>query len=383
MRPGRQLGWRCGGVCLSIAVGVVTFSGPRVSLAAHNALRAVPAILPLVPMPSLPAGQRLSYLSMYDRLLILEQRGGEFSERAVMVSQERLAALTREAYRACSDPSTPERTWRAATEELAHYLVAPVENDLTSGEPVSIALDRTLDPAPFAALPLGSGEPFGERFAIRLLAGGVAQHGNALDSPRRMLAVGISIAGDADKLLPLPDAVAEAEDAAGHFAESELLLNRDARAESILRDLPRAAGFHFAGHARQTIGGTALVTGGSEIRAADIAHLDLSSCRLAVLSACFTSSWAGPLLEAGAGGVLATRWNLDSSAARLYAREFYDALSAGADPSAAARAGVCALRRTPGFEHPYYWAAYQFYSRAAPAIPRRQDVRLLAGGGEL
>ncbi len=314
-----------------------------------------------MPLPPVPAWQRLSYLSMPDRLLILEQRGGESSERIVIAPQERLEALTRQAYRLCSDPSAPERAWRAATAELARYLIAPVENDLASGQTVSISLDRTLENAPLAALPLSSGEPFGEKFAIRLLAGGAARGRDPLNAPRRMLAVGISIAAN-DGLLPLPDAVAEAEDAAGHFAEPELLLNRDARAESILRDLPRAGGFHFAGHARRTIDGTALVTGNSALSAADIARLDLRACRLAVLSACFTASWARPLLDAGAGGVLATRWDLDSTAARLYTRDFYDAISAGADPAAAARAALSTLRRNPEFEHPYYWAAYQFYS---------------------
>lgn len=387
MRGRLQLGLGSSGLVLAAAVVAMAFSEPATSWAKRQTHPRVSSILQLIPQNPRLEAQSLSYIALPDRLLVLLRSEGEFSQRTVQVSRERLLAAVRAAYRLCANPESPERAWQAATRELARYMVEPVEDELTSSEPVMISLDSVIESAPLAALPLRSGEPFGERFAVRLAPNDIRPRVQAaiLDSDsepaRKLLAVGISIAAGENGMLPLPDAAAEAEEAAAHFVDSEVLINRNASLDRVLADISRAGVFHFAGHARRTAEGTALVIGDQQLHASELAHRDLTGCRLAVLSACATASWAPVLIGSGAGGVLATRWELDSTAARLYTRAFYDGLSAGEDPAAAARAALAELRRTPGFEHPYYWAAYQFFAGAA--IPRRQDTNLLAGGGKL
>lgn len=356
----------------SVVAGMAVSGAPNTSAGPWRIRPAfiLPSLLPA--RPHTPA-QSVAYTLLPDRLLILSEGRGRAVERTVLVGRARLAMLARKLYLLCSDPSSPEREWRLAARELAGYLIAPIEDDLEPNVPLSVDLDDALSAVPLTVLPARSGQPFGEKFAVRLVAGTPVVRPAPLTTAGPMLAVGVSaVSAGEETLLPLPDAVAEARDAAAHFADARLLLNRDATVQQIERDLTQAAAFHFAGHARQTAGGAALVSGAQDITASELAHMDLSRCQLAVISTCSAEppQWGGKphrlglasaLLEAGAAGVLATRWQLDSAAARLYTQAFYDRLASGAEASKAAQAAAFDIRRTPGFEHPFYWAAFQYF----------------------
>ena len=75
-------------------------------------------------------------------------------------------------------------------------------------------------------------------------------------------------------------------------------------------------------------------SGAAPFVAEEVASMHLRQCKLAVLSACATAAGngeglAGAFLRAGAHQVVAVRWVVDSSAARLYMETLYRALLAG------------------------------------------------------
>lgn len=100
--------------------------------------------------------------------------------------------------------------------------------------------------------------------------------------------------------------------------------------------------------------------------------MDWSRCRLAVLSACLTATgelqgYVNPdslvraFLAAGARGVLAASWAIDSRATHLFFENFYRHLLAGRPAAFALQHAATDLRRRTEFAHPYYWAPFQLY----------------------
>lgn len=113
----------------------------------------------------------------------------------------------------------------------------------------------------------------------------------------------------------------------------------------------------------------------------DIADLRLAS-RLAVLNACDLAagpsamrqgslSFAAALANAGVAEVIAASWQTSDAASRVWVPAFYRALDAQRTHTSAdaLRAAQQALRRTPHFRHPWYWASLAHYRalRVPPA----------------
>ena len=105
------------------------------------------------------------------------------------------------------------------------------------------------------------------------------------------------------------------------------------------------------------------------ITAEEIAAMDLSSCRLAVLSACESylglsqrghglASLQAAFHSAGARTVLTARWEVDDRAASMFMQAFYRALWKGgmSAPDALAKAKFEVKR--DGYQEPKFWAAW-------------------------
>jgi CHAT domain-containing protein len=119
-----------------------------------------------------------------------------------------------------------------------------------------------------------------------------------------------------------------------------------------------------------------LARGGADdgkLTAAEMFGLPLDRSRLVVLSACETGraeatrsndilGMVRALLYAGAGRLVLSYWEVDSSAAALWMQTFYEAAQAKPLP-AAARAALIRVKGTPGYSHPYYWAAFMMVGR--------------------
>jgi CHAT domain-containing protein len=69
--------------------------------------------------------------------------------------------------------------------------------------------------------------------------------------------------------------------------------------------------------------------------------------------------WA--FLAAGCPTVLATLWRLPDAAAPVWSEQFYTRYRAGEPALIAMRAACLAVRRTPQFQHPRYWGAWQCF----------------------
>jgi CHAT domain-containing protein len=105
------------------------------------------------------------------------------------------------------------------------------------------------------------------------------------------------------------------------------------------------------------------------LHAAEIADLDLAA-DLVVLSACETAlgkeirgegvvGLTRSFMAAGAERVLVSLWRVEDRATAELMRRFYQALLAeGASPAAALRQAQMALRETPAWSAPYFWAGF-------------------------
>ena len=63
-------------------------------------------------------------------------------------------------------------------------------------------------------------------------------------------------------------------------------------------------------------------------------------------------------LLAGAAAVVASLWRVDERSTLLLMESFYRELAAGANPAAALKAAQIALRATPPYTDPFYWAPF-------------------------
>jgi len=112
-----------------------------------------------------------------------------------------------------------------------------------------------------------------------------------------------------------------------------------------------------------------------------ITRLHLDRARLAVLSACQTGQLdvrrgeehvglVQAMMTAGARTVVASLWSVDDASTRVLFEEFYAALGEGQSPAEALARAASRVRQHPGWEHPYYWAAFQAVGLAQTPAPR-------------
>src|SRR5581483_6115111 len=176
----------------------------------------------------------------------------------------------------------------------------------------------------------------------------------------------------------LPALAHESHELASKVSGSAFIVAKDTAPVDIVRAMASAPLAHFAGHGWSNRGDGALVLGADEsgrtrfLTATEMASQPWNSCRLAVLSACLTAAAneRGPvdpqslvraLLAAGAQRVVAARWSIDSESTRRFMGAFYDSLFKGSAPAVALQQASTAVRAEKGWEHPYYWAAFDLF----------------------
>ena len=101
---------------------------------------------------------------------------------------------------------------------------------------------------------------------------------------------------------------------------------------------------------------------------AEIAQMNLSGLDLVVLSACETA--LGKIKPEGVYGIqrafklagvksiMMSLWKVDDYATQILMTSFYRNYLNGMSMREALHTSQKALRETPGFENPYYWAAF-------------------------
>lgn len=191
------------------------------------------------------------------------------------------------------------------------------------------------------------------------------QVADAHGSEQRALCVAVKRYQDFLRLRPLPFSHVEAGEVA-RMTGAEVLLDREASASRIVREVSEFTQVHFACHA--TTSGdplaVALQLGGSGVASRDelpvrriIAEMDLSRTRLITLAACESGvvehlhsadeyvGLPGALLQAGAVAVISSLFVVHDLASCLFWRAFYDfCWTRWIVPAAALRAAQVWLR---------------------------------------
>jgi len=281
-------------------------------------------------------------------------------------------------YSLCSDPHSPMEKVSAAGSRLYEWLVAPVEEELPKDREIRIEPDGFLGLVPWAALRMPDGSYWGSKHIVAitpgLFSGAIATSENR---PIRNVTIAIpnSLRLNGQNYLQPINADEEAAELANLYPGTKELRSSAATVANIVKELPRADVFEFAGHAvTREHGGELVVQGanGAEmVSGAKLATLHLRKTSLVVLSACSTGSGSDvdrdpnglvrTLLNVGARSVLATRWDVDSGATAKGMEQFYRSFKAGSTKSQALQAAREELRTEGEFAHPYYWAGIELF----------------------
>jgi CHAT domain-containing protein/tetratricopeptide (TPR) repeat protein len=234
-----------------------------------------------------------------------------------------------------------------SAKDLYSILIEPVENLLNVDDEVVIIPDKMLNWLPFGALI----SPKDRRYLVEARAFQVAHSctafvmGSAMASTKHTVSESILSVGDPafdhrsePGLLDLASAKVEAEAVARMYDAHQTLIDHEATRERLLKLLPKADVFHFAGHyvvdqrSPQQSGlllaprhsETGLTTDlEARLCGADIYNMKLARTRLAVLSGCRTGveqalagegaiGAARAFLKAGVPLVVASLWLVDS-----------------------------------------------------------------------
>jgi CHAT domain-containing protein len=288
--------------------------------------------------------------------------------------------------RECADPRSPSGALKRDGRQLYEWLIAPVAGRLRAGRALVIEPDGPIGAIPLQALVDSSGTYLGEQFPI-VVSRGLEQyqersHLKPLSRESNALILANPRLGSdlAKAFPPLEDASREARELATLFRRARLLSGEQSTIEALQSTRPGAEVFHFAGHTISSAGEAGLLlapsresdSGGRLLKSSNLLGQDWSHCLLAVLSSCSTGAgerngFVNPesliraFLNAGAGRVVASRWNVDTAATAGFMRRFYESVLSGAPPSSALREAAEALRKDPATAHPYYWAAFQLF----------------------
>jgi CHAT domain-containing protein len=329
----------------------------------------------------------LSYALLPQRVIawVYDNRGIRWRELSADPGE--VVHLSHEFAAQCSDPHSDINALRANGRRLYDQLMAPFESYLDPNRTLMIEADSDLAVIPFQALLKPSGSYVGldsivvssPGFGFSLLL----RRDHLISSKLKALVVAAPATQNVS-YPPLPDATQEGRDVSSYFGTSVLLTGYAATSRAVLFNLGHSGVFHFAGHAISSPEGIGLVLAGGEPESglADtlltpeaVSTAPVGTLRLVVLSACSTGlagvdgmgdtqNIAAAFLRARVPHVVASRWNVDSSATARFMAVFYQQLLLGSDVPEALRKASAQMAGRSATMHPYYWAAFTAFGRA-------------------
>jgi tetratricopeptide (TPR) repeat protein/CHAT domain-containing protein len=284
--------------------------------------------------------------------------------------------------------------WRKAALGVARLLPPDVMTLLASATRVVVAPDDVLWRVPFEALPIGDGY-LGDRAQVSYMgSAAAAAQATGIDAAPVTTALGIAAPELASAtterlqqtapgwlLRSAEAAVKEAASALDGYGEDGITLTGAAATEAAFRaKAPAASALHMGAPFR--INGASplfspLLLSGDPASASDeddgaleareVMNLSLRA-RVAVLSdgaatsmrdgaaAADVLQWAW--LAAGVPAVVVARWTSDPAASHALLAELHRRLREGSDPAAALHAARGAMRASPEWSAPFYWAGW-------------------------
>lgn len=278
--------------------------------------------------------------------------------------------------RLCSDKNSSAEKVNEAGSRLYQQLLQPVEHELVSSRNLAIEADGFLSRIPWPALVAGNGQYLAERYMTistpgLFFADGRRRRASVTEKP--VVAYTGASEFEGKTYPPLPHAKAEADYVAQALSGAIYLREEQVTEEELMRRLPKASLFHFAGHGvSREHGGELLLAGKETFSAPAVRHLDLRGMDLVVLSACSTAETdldiarspnglVQAFLSAGAREVVASRWDVDSKASLEFIKRFYQSRQGtGRASSAMSSARRWMMKQTPT-AHPYYWSSFAIF----------------------
>jgi CHAT domain-containing protein/Tfp pilus assembly protein PilF len=279
----------------------------------------------------------------------------------------------------------PLRSSNALPAQLFQSLVEPALPWIAPGSAVVIVPDGALHGLNFETLVVNTPTP---HYWIRDVTLSIAPSLNILTSgegyrnpaDRSLLLIGDpKPAGDYARLSSGSD---EMDQVGSHFDKRETtkLSGADAFPDAYRASRPeRFSTVHFASHAeaneRSPLDSAIILSPtpeGFRLYAREIVRVPLTA-RLVTLSACRsagarTLSGEGPVgfawafFQAGAENVVASLWDVNDRSTADLMKSFYAAVDSGQSYAGALRQAKLNMLET-GYRKPYYWAAFQLYSR--------------------
>ncbi|MCC6858104.1 MAG: CHAT domain-containing protein [Bryobacterales bacterium] len=269
---------------------------------------------------------------------------------------------------------------------LYEWLLKPARPLIPNGAPVVVVPDGRLNELNFETLVVDGPS---RRYWLEEAAVSIAPSPGALailpkaHPARSLLLIGAPAPAD-PAYPPLPHSADEVERIAKAFpgAESAVYSGPAASPQVFQRAQPgRFALVHFAAHAAANAESpldSAIILssrdGEYKLYAKDVAEVPIRA-ELVTLSACRSAgsrtysgegllglTWA--FLTAGAENVIAGLWDVDDAAAAALMSRLYEGLAAGQPPSRSLRAAKLELLHSRRFRRPYYWGAFQLFTRA-------------------
>ncbi|HEY0429506.1 MAG TPA: CHAT domain-containing protein [Pyrinomonadaceae bacterium] len=270
-----------------------------------------------------------------------------------------------------------------SSKELYAALVEPILPALDSTREICLLPDKALHQLPFAALESAGGKFLLEDLRIFYAPSAsvfvlASEKAKELEKVKdeRLLSVG-NPAFDKDQnagLAALPAAAEEARQIAELYSNAALFSGAEATKTNFLSHLENAEVVHFAGHyvAAETTRFSKLLFADGDLRLFEIAATRLPKAKLIVLSACRTGiekfyrgegaiGVARAFLAVGAPVVVASRWQIDSEAAKDLMIAFHrNRREKNLSVTEALRAAQIEMLRgaDENFRQPYFWSAF-------------------------
>jgi len=271
--------------------------------------------------------------------------------------------------------SRNETGWRELGQPLFDSLIEPIQPWIAGKRILVLVADSSTASLPFAALPMPGGRFFVEEHALLFApSAAVYAYGGARSAMPSGPAL-IVVNSAAQEMRPLKRADEEARRVRATYGDVRLLTEARATRAAFLREAPKAALIHFAGHALSSeyrSDDTSIVLADGRLSTSEIAALPLSGCSTVVLSACSTArgklrgfegnlSVARAFLAAGVPTVVATLWPIDDEEAARFFPQVHEHLVRGQTAPEALRAAQ--LESIRSSRPASLWAAVQVIGR--------------------
>jgi CHAT domain-containing protein len=320
----------------------------------------------------------LAYAVFPDLTVVWVMDAQGVNEIHIPVSSQDLREASDRFRAVCADSSSPLEKVKRDGSRLYQWLIAPVEEFIHYKSAIYVEADGFLSEIPWSALVDTSGAYFGQQHAIMQTPGilfGERRHEGDDGSMHALVANPSAVTLGTETFAPLPAAVQEQDYLQKLYPRATVLDGKDVTAAKLLQELPKASLFAYAGHARsRQFGGELIIQGGSGgdlFSASQLTGLNLGRTKLVVLAACSTDTAQGEIsrdpnglvrgfMRQGAQNVVASSWDVDSSATLILMMHFYRTYHDDRNAPAALKSAQAAMIAS-GYSHPYYWASFELF----------------------